>query len=118
MEHWNRMPDALKKQVFKHLSRLAAKAHLTLEDRLAYDRAVDRYNINRLAEEASWQEAKEEGREEGRKEGRKEERLKMARQFKLNGVPTDVIAQNTGLSTRGDRQAIVCSEYRWEYTEI
>lgn len=110
MEHWNRMPDALKEQVFKHLSRLAAVANLSPENRLAYDRAVDRYNINRLAEEASWQEAKE--------EGRKEERLKMARQFKLNGVPTDVIAQNTGLSTRGDRQAIVCSEYRWEYTEI
>ncbi|MBS4963488.1 MAG: PD-(D/E)XK nuclease family transposase, partial [Phocaeicola dorei] len=29
MNNWNRMPDALKEQVFSHLDRLAAKAHLS-----------------------------------------------------------------------------------------
>ena len=35
MEHWIRMPDALKEQVFAHLSRLAAVANLSPENRLA-----------------------------------------------------------------------------------
>ena len=43
MNNWNRMPDALKEQVFSHLDRLAAKAHLSEGDRIAYDKAVDRY---------------------------------------------------------------------------
>ena len=38
------MPDALKEQVVSHLDRLAAKAHLSEGDRIAYDKAVDRYN--------------------------------------------------------------------------
>lgn len=59
MEHWIRMPDALKEQVFAHLSRLAAVANLSPENRLAYDRAVDCYNVNRLAEEAFIQEVEE-----------------------------------------------------------
>ena len=40
MNNWNRMPDALKEQVFSHLDRLAAKAHLSEGDRIAYDKAV------------------------------------------------------------------------------
>ena len=35
MNNWNRMPDALKEQVFSHLDRLAAKAHLSEGDRIA-----------------------------------------------------------------------------------
>lgn len=50
MNNWNRMPDALKEQVFSHLDRLAAKAHLSESDRIAYDKAVDRYNVSRIVE--------------------------------------------------------------------
>lgn len=50
MNNWNRMPDALKEQVFSHLDRLAAKAHLSEGDRIAYDKAVDRYNVSRIVE--------------------------------------------------------------------
>lgn len=78
MEHWIRMPDALKEQVFAHLSRLAAVANLSPENRLAYDRAVDRYNVNRLAEETFLQEVEEakekaiaEAKANGMKEGLK-----------------------------------------------
>ena len=38
MQHWNRMPDALKEQVFNRLEELAAVANLSMEDRIAYDR--------------------------------------------------------------------------------
>lgn len=33
------MPDALKEQVFSRLEELAAVANLSLEDRIAYDKA-------------------------------------------------------------------------------
>lgn len=40
MNDWNRMPDALKEQVFKYLDQLAAVANLSEENRIAYDKAV------------------------------------------------------------------------------
>ena len=39
------MPDALKEQVFEHLARLAAVADLSEENRIAYDKALDRYRV-------------------------------------------------------------------------
>lgn len=117
MEHWIRMPDTLKEQVFAHLSRLAAVANLSPENHLAYDRAVDRYNVNCLAEEGFLQEVEEakekaiaeavakakveaeaKGMKDGLEKGMEEARLEMARQLKLNGVPTDIIARSSGLS--------------------
>ena len=41
------MPDALKEQVFNRLEELAAVANLSVEDRIAYDKALDRYPIAR-----------------------------------------------------------------------
>lgn len=34
MQHWNRMPDALKEQVFAKLDELASLANLSMEDRI------------------------------------------------------------------------------------
>ena len=104
MEHWIRMPDALKEQVFAHLSRLA------------YDRAVDRYNVNRLAEETFLQEVEEakekaiaeakangmkegleEGLREGLEKGRLSEKYAIAKNLKESGVSKSLIAQSTGL---------------------
>mgnify|MGYP006962771752 CR=1 FL=1 len=51
MQHWNRMPDALKEQVFSRLEELAAVANLSMEDRIAYDKALDRYRVSRIVEE-------------------------------------------------------------------
>ena len=74
MQHWNRMPDALKEQVFNRLEELAAVANLSMEDRIAYDKALDRYRVSRIVEEdarrAGWKQGLEEGREKGLEEGR------------------------------------------------
>lgn len=73
MQHWNRMPDALKEQVFSRLEELAAVANLSLEDRIAYDKALDRYRVSRIVEEdareAGWKKGLEEGRAKGHAEG-------------------------------------------------
>ena len=73
MQHWNRMPDALKEQVFNRLEELAAVANLSMEDRIAYDKALDRYRVSRIVEEdarrAGWKQGLEEGREKGLEEG-------------------------------------------------
>lgn len=76
MQHWNRMPSALKEQVFDRLEELAAVANLSEENRIAYDKALDRYRVSRIVEEdareAGWKKGLEEGRAEGRAEGHAE----------------------------------------------
>lgn len=96
MNNWNRMPDALKEQVFSHLDRLAAKANLSEGDRLAYDKAVDRYNVSRIVENDIWEKGLKEGVEKGLKEGKKETALEM----KNDGLPLATIAKYTGLSIK------------------
>ncbi len=118
MRYWSRMPDALKEQVFYRLGELAAVANLSEEDRLAYDKAMDRYWVNRIVEEdvrnESWEKGLEEGRakgiEQGREEGRAEGRaegleegtVKTQKSIALNmkniGMPTEQISRITGLS--------------------
>ena len=75
MSNWNRMPDALKEQVFEHLARLAAVADLSEENRIAYDKALDRYRVNQIVEEDERrknEEMRRKAAEEGMKEGMKE----------------------------------------------
>ena len=126
IQHWNRMPDALKEQVFNRLNELAAVANLSLEDRIAYDKALDRYRVSRIVEEdareAGWKKGIEEGRAkgiaegraegiaEGRAEGRAEgitegitrgiteERIRNARTMKEIGIPMEQIVKVTGLT--------------------
>lgn len=106
MQHWNRMPDALKEQVFERLEELAAVANLSLEDRIAYDKALDRYRVSRIVEEdareAGWKKGLEEGRAEGRAEGRTEgmaeEKKNIARNMKKIGLTIEQIKAATGLT--------------------
>ena len=73
MSNWNRMPDALKEQVFEHLARLAAVADLSEENRIAYDKALDRYRVNQIVEEDERrknEEMRRKAAEEGMKEGK------------------------------------------------
>ena len=117
MSNWSRMPDALKDQVFEHLAKLAAVANLSEENRIAYDKAVDRYSVSQIVEEDERRAAEErcrialeegtrkgiekgikEGIKEGRKEGRKEEQYNIARQMKNDGVPVNSIIKYTGLA--------------------
>lgn len=89
MNNWNRMPDALKDQVFEHLARLAAVANLSEENRIAYDKALDRYRVSEIVNEDI--------RKEGIKEGEKKKQLEIALQMKKGGMATEMIAQFTGL---------------------
>ena len=102
MQHWNRMPDALKEQVFSRLEELAAVANLSLEDRIAYDKALDRYRVSRIVEEdareAGWKKGLAEGKVEGRAEGKAEEKRAIARNMKAIGLTLEQIKTATGLT--------------------
>ena len=90
-------------------------------NRVAYDKAVDRFYVSRIYEEdmqdrvenamregreKGMQEGREEGIKEGREEGIKEgikegmakSKLEDAQNLKRLGVSTDIIAKATGLS--------------------
>lgn len=101
MYDWNRMPDALKEQVFKHLERLAAVANLSEEDRIAYDKAVDRFYVSRIFEEDVLRRGREEGMKEGIREGRKvgekARAISIALQMKKDGVSLALISKYTGI---------------------
>lgn len=110
MQHWNRMPDALKEQVFDRLEGLAAVANLSEENRIAYGKALDRYRVSRIVEEdareAGWKKGLEEGRaaglmqgrEEGRAEAHAETTRAIARNMKGLGISMEHIIKVTGLS--------------------
>ena len=118
MQHWNRMPDALKEQVFDRLEELAAVANLSEENRIAYDKALDRYRVSRIVEEdareAGWKKGLDEGRAAGLMQGREEGRAAgivqgraeahaettraIARNMKGLGIPMEQIIKVTGLS--------------------
>ena len=52
--------QSIKEQVFEHLARLAAVADLSEENRIAYDKALDRYRVNQIVEEEEQPEEKTE----------------------------------------------------------
>ena len=120
MNDWNRMPDALKEQVFKHLEQLAAVANLSEENRIAYDKAVDRFRVSRIVEEDIRREATEDGLKkgmekglkkgmekglkEGLKEGIKKQQIETAIEMKNDGIPFPTIAKYTGLSIKDIEQ--------------
>lgn len=87
------MPDALKEQVFSRLEELAAVANLSMEDRIAYDKALDRYRVSRIVEE----DAREAGWKKGLEEGRAEIQIAIARNLKALGMNNEQIAKTTGL---------------------
>lgn len=94
MQYWDRMPDALKDQVFRRLDELAAVANLSEENRIAYDKALDRFRVNRIVEE----DIREAALEEGRKQGLEQAKMELALQMKRDGVSQDMICKYTGLS--------------------
>lgn len=123
MQHWNRMPDALKEQVFNRLEELASVANLSLEDRIAYDKALDRYRVSRIVEEdareAGWKKGLEEGRAEGLIEGRAEGlaeghaegllegKKSVVAKLKTFGLSIEQIQEATGLTEKDIRDLLV-----------
>lgn len=88
------MPDALKDQVFEHLARLASVANLSEENRIAYDKALDRYRVSEIVNE----DIRKEGIKEGIKAGEKKKQEDIAHNLKNMGMPAESIHQATGLS--------------------
>ena len=81
------MPDALKEQVFEHLARLVAVADLSEENRIAYDKALDRYRVNQIVEEDE-RRKNEEMRRKAAEEGMKEPR-NWGVLIPISSIPTD-----------------------------
>ena len=98
----DRMPDALKDQVFRRLDELAAVANLSEENRIAYDKALDRFRVNRIVEEdireAALEEGRKQGLEQGVRQGLKQAKMELALQMKRDGISQDMICKYTGLS--------------------
>jgi predicted transposase/invertase (TIGR01784 family) len=70
-------------------------SRLSREDKLRYDWYVDKWRSN----VSSINTARDEGKAEGLAEGEARSRADIARKLKASGVPLDVIAQTTGLSS-------------------
>ena len=110
MSNWNRMPDALKEQVFEHLARLAAVADLSEKNRIAYDKALDRYRVNQIVEEderrkneemrrKATEEGMKEGLEKGLEKGEQKKQIEIARKMREDGISIDIIIKYTGLQS-------------------
>ena len=116
MQHWNRMPEALKEQVFNRLEELASVANLSLEDRIAYDKALDRYRVSRIIEEDAreegWKRGLEEGKKEGIKEGIKEGKLEERVYSLMIGEDLEMISEKGKIMVL-DRGIIVCITDNW-----
>ena len=110
--------QSIKEQVFEHLARLVAVADLSEENRIAYDKALDRYRVNQIVEEDERRKneemrrkAAEEGLKEGIREGIKEgmekgmekgeqkKQIEIARKMREDGISIDTIIKYTGLQS-------------------
>ena len=110
--------QSIKEQVFEHLARLVAVADLSEENRIAYDKALDRYRVNQIVEEDERRKneemrrkAAEEGMKEGLREGIKEgmekgmekgeqkKQIEIARKMREDGISIDTIIKYTGLQS-------------------
>lgn len=81
--------QSIKEQVFEHLARLAAVADLSEENRIAYDKALDRYRVNQIVEEDKRrknEEMRRKAAEEGMKEGMKAGLEKGVKKGRLEGI--------------------------------
>ena len=110
--------QSIKEQVFEHLARLVAVADLSEENRIAYDKALDRYRVNQIVEEDERRKneemrrkAAEEGLKEGMKaglekgvkkgmeKGEQKKQIEIARKMREDGISIDTIIKYTGLQS-------------------
>ncbi len=98
MDIMNRLPEAAKNSVFKKVAEIGELSSLTYEERLKYDDVLKRYRDTLAVMEGQKQEGFREGMEKGIEKGMEKGKAEIARNFKNDGIPLDVIARNTGLS--------------------
>jgi predicted transposase/invertase (TIGR01784 family) len=106
--------QSIKEQVFEHLARLVAVADLSEENRIAYDKALDRYRVNQIVEEDERRKNEEmrrkaaeegiregikEGMEKGMEKGEQKKQIEIARKMREDGISIDTIIKYTGLQS-------------------
>lgn len=106
--------QSIKEQVFEHLARLAAVADLSEENRIAYDKALDRYRVNQIVEEderrkneemrrkaaeEGMKEGLEKGMKKGIEKGEQKKRIEIARKMREDGISIDMITKYTGIQS-------------------
>ena len=108
----DRVPDALREQIFEKLFEVAEIAKFTMEQADEYEDSLKSYRDLKNSLDTSKEEGREEGREEGlkegreegrkegRKEGREEERVNIAKGAIKEGLDNQTISNFTGLSEK------------------
>ena len=97
------MPFKLRKAVFQRLEDIVDIASLSKADRIKYDESIKVYRDNLVtesyAQRKGWEKGLVEGRAEGRAEGREIRNAEIVSAMKAKGLPLDLIAEVTGLSS-------------------
>ena len=92
----DRVPDKLRERVFEKLFEIAEIAKFTPDQVRSYEDSLKYYrDLNN-----SLDTAKEEGRLEGKEEGRLEGIEEVAENMLKKGIPTEIIAETTGLTNQ------------------
>ena len=98
MKEMNEMTFKDRDAIFGRLEEIASRANLTKEERAQYEYEWkvynDYYNCLDYAEEKGMAI----GMEKGLEKGREEEKIEIARNLKTMGLPSESIAQATGLT--------------------
>ena len=97
-----RVPEELKEKIFDRLFETAEIAKMSREEVRHYEDSLKYYRDLKNSLDTAKEEGREEGREigkaEGIEEGEKRKALEVAKNFKKDGIPLEIIAKNTGLS--------------------
>ena len=95
MDILQRIPWAAQNAVFQHLAEIGEVSAMTKEERIKYDHALKAYRDTLNQYRGAMQEGMEKGMQEGMEKARREN----ARSMKADGMPVDLIAKYTGLTT-------------------
>ena len=89
MEILERLPKSARNTIFEKLAQVTDVAALTEKERFDYDIALKRYRDTMAVMKGQ--------KQEGFQQGSQQRSLEIARNFKHDGIPLDIIARNTGL---------------------
>jgi predicted transposase/invertase (TIGR01784 family) len=97
LDRLDRVPDALREQVFEKFFAVAEIANFNRDEVLKYEDSLKYYRDLKNSFDTAREDGREEGRQEGRQEGREEGILMVARNL-LDVMDDGAIALKTGLS--------------------
>lgn len=94
LEEFQNIPEVFKDNIFAQAFEKAEIANYTEQERSEYEQSLKTYRDLKGVIDTAFDEGKMEGKMEGRIEGK----IETAKQLKLLGVKSDIIATSTGLS--------------------